>query len=506
MPRPSNQRRATLSDLPVELIVQICGEFCIHCTEGRSDSCPPAAHASTDPDLLKELKERRKALYNLSLVCKKIKTEAQTILYHMYGYIDDIDRTLHKFCRTISRNRGLAAAVKSVCLKYLHGNHWLGWMPWSRPVITQLSSQLVDATISIDDPAQRIGFLRRMLPAVTLLQLPKLKQLIIHGRDSGYLLDGIRRRPGNELLPELRWLTVAIPIRGDTVSMMRPSQPLPVSEHHLGGFLMDFAGLRSLSLWHVMNSTIPQNLRLPHVRNLSLKNTCLSREGLRRFVHATGDLTSFMYSEIQGEHFIGLISIDLGNDPPATSHDIFSVLESKKNSLEKAAVFTYHRGPTEQMIEPSPTLEPLSQLHKLKDLELNVRTFFDPVPFARTKTRPDNGVLLNHTPPSLRRLSISGGAAGVKCILPSIKQFCKVTGNGQLTQAAESLRAIVINVTMGEERYERHHGVIDEDADNWLQPDLMEEKFHRKRPEWAQNGGRKFEVVTELEEPHVNYV
>lgn len=465
---------------------------------------------------LKYFKARRKNLRNLSLSCKQVGAVAQPFMHHTYGFIENYDRTIYKFCRTISQRPDLARSVQSINLKH-PGRVQSGWyrsreLDWIVPVVTRLSSRLTLDLTALNDLGRRDSLIERALPAVTLLQLSKLKELIVRGKDDWYLLGDIKTQaePGSQchILPELRWLSVSVPALRDPPRLLTPTLPLSISNQRLGGDLSSFANLQSLNLWRVMNSCIPQNLRLPKVNKLSLRNTVLGKEGLRRIVHATGNLRSFQYSEIQGLEFLEIPILDGGEGTAATSHDIFSVLEAKKDTLWHVVVHTYYRGETDQMNEPGQNLEPLSQLKGLRVLELNIRSFCDPAPFVESDTYPDNDVLVGHLPSSLMALRISSGPSGMKRILPGLEDFCKDTKEKPIRQSALNLVRIKFEITMEEENYEHVNDADDHNIDltPWDWNREKEREFNQKCPKWVDKGKREFSVWIEVDQPEDGFI
>lgn len=463
---------------------------------------------------LKYFTARRKNLQNLSLSCKQVGAVAQPFLHHTYGFIERYDRTIYKFCRTISQRPDLAKSVQAITLKHVGGVQWYASreMDWIVPVVTRLSSQLTLDLTALNDIGRRDSLIERALPAVTLLQLSQLKELIVRGKDDWYLFGDIKTQAEcgsrGHILPELRWLSASVPALREPTRLTTPFLPLSIANQRLGGYLSSFTNLESLDLRRVMNSFVPKNLRLPKVNKLSLRDTILSKEGLRRIVHATGDLLSFRYSEIQGAGFLGIPRLDGGGGTPATSHDIFSALEAKKGSLEYVIVNTYYRGATDQMTEPGQNLEPISQLKKLRVLELNIRSFCDPAPFVESDTYPNKDVLVGHLPSSLERLKICAGPSGMKRILPGLEDFCKDTKESPIRKSALNLKTIKIDITMQEENYEHVNDADDHDIDltpwDWSKEKVRE--FNEKCSKWVDKGKRQFAVWIEVDQPEDGFI
>lgn len=339
-------------------------------------------------------------------------------------------------------------------------------------------------------------FIRTILPAATLLQLPRLKRLNLRGRDERHLFDYIKRigSPG-KLLKELEFLCVYLP-DADIVSNLTRYRPLSISEEHLGGFISDFSSLRTLILFNVKNSSVPQHLKLPSVQSLSFDDSRLSKESLGRIINATKDLVHFEYHDLRGINFLENTELDLpvNNETPATAHEIFALLETKKDTLVHLNVFTQYRGTTDQMSEPGCNFAPLSRLRSLQAISVNVRTFYNPVPFVTSDTYPDDNLLFSHLPPNLDELHIFAGPGGFKRLLPPITKFCEDTPKNPLSLSAKALKGIWIHITIAEAKWELANGV-DEDLDlvSAAATDIMK-PFRRTCANWLDNGRRLFYV------------
>lgn len=485
---------ANFNDLPAELIAKICRALCPHCA--ALDLNDPSRKYWIGPGMIKGKHVLRHALLNLSLVCKRVSAEAQAFLYHTFGLDPDLKPRLHQFYRTILERPDLAECVKDATLSHVVESPWATWeeVSWIEPVIERSRSKLNFEAIPAGRHTDRI---RTVLPAATLLQLPRLKRLTVSGRDGKHLFDYIKRQIGSpgKLLTELQFLWVYIP---DAVEVRRltPYRPLSISEEHLGGFLSEFPSLRTLVLSNVQNSTVPQHLKLSSVQSLSFHDSRLSKESLGRLINATGDLGYFKYGDLRGIDFVADAGLDLplNNETPATSHEIFTLLETKKDTLTDLELFMQYRGVTDQMSEPDGNFAPLSRLNSLHKLKMNVRTFYNPVPFVQNDTYPDDNLLFSHLPPVLNKLHIVSGPGGFKRILPALEKFCEDTPENPLTLSAKVLKEIRVCVTATEAKWELAHDV-DEDFD--LSPlaiqDIMK-PFQRTFDSWTDNEKRLISV------------
>ena len=484
----------TLTKLPSELIGQICENFCIHCA--KCDEKPPWkveiwSHERTRRRLWKD----RHKLYNLSLVCKKIKREAQPVLYHVYGFFDDVNTSMGLFCRSISLNAYLGERVQVLHLKVL-GDVSSSWteseIKWIGPIVEQVKSRL-NLDIPTDIP-KTPGFLLTILPILTILQVPQLKQLKASGRAQESVFSHIKRNSLSRrmLLPELKFLEMSTPNLGQARDRI-PYIWLPLTRSVMGGFLEDFAQLEVLSLNNVRNSAVPSNLRLPRIWRLSLQYTTLNKEKLRVMVNATGQLKYFMYSEIQGLDLQGKSHLDnVNDDSPATSHDVFVALDAKTDTLRKLTVHTYHR------TDEKP--EPLSKLHKLESLILNIRAFCDPVGMIENGTLVDfEGVgLFEHLPPSLKSVCIHVGPHGLGYVVLCVLELCRERKNQSLRPTAKNLKQIDIALTAKELKYEENGGL---DIEGGLNPgpachEIITEVQTSCRT-WLNGGRRQLRIFTE---------
>lgn len=104
---------ATLSELPTELILQICTSLCLHC------QIPRVVDAS--PDVVSAASPGQTALSRLSQTCKRFQRLSQPILFHWYharhgdGYHEQRKR-LAPFLFATLRRPDLNAAVQAISL------------------------------------------------------------------------------------------------------------------------------------------------------------------------------------------------------------------------------------------------------------------------------------------------------------------------------------------------------------------------------------------------------
>ncbi|EEU37237.1 uncharacterized protein NECHADRAFT_78491 [Fusarium vanettenii 77-13-4] len=127
--------KASLQNLPVEVLSEILGHFCPHC-RGESQELVGVAFKRENPGPRLDRAERswfaldRVALSSLSISCKALRPLAQGILHHEFllGSVDaiwlradDFDNRLAPFMRTVVRRRDLAARVRKVTIHPLPG-------------------------------------------------------------------------------------------------------------------------------------------------------------------------------------------------------------------------------------------------------------------------------------------------------------------------------------------------------------------------------------------------
>ncbi|RSL46776.1 hypothetical protein CEP54_013703 [Fusarium duplospermum] len=125
--------KSSLDNLATEILVEIFGQFCLHCRNefqepvklGVSFQHENDARPKQDPSEDSWYALDRDALFSLSLSCRKLHYLAQGILYHEFviGYGDsvcsrahDFDGRLPSFMRTVGRRRDLAAKVRKVAI------------------------------------------------------------------------------------------------------------------------------------------------------------------------------------------------------------------------------------------------------------------------------------------------------------------------------------------------------------------------------------------------------
>ncbi|KAI8689934.1 F-box domain-containing protein [Fusarium sp. Ph1] len=115
----------SLGNFPTDILVLIFGPFCLHCQGEYNEpwDAPPLRYRSArqNPDEKSWYSVDRQALVSLSLVLRRFREIAQSILYHEFvlGY-DDSWRTdlytwdgrLISFMRTLRQRRDLARLVR----------------------------------------------------------------------------------------------------------------------------------------------------------------------------------------------------------------------------------------------------------------------------------------------------------------------------------------------------------------------------------------------------------
>ncbi|KAL2689039.1 hypothetical protein Neosp_003090 [[Neocosmospora] mangrovei] len=127
--------KASLQNLPAEVLSEILGHFCAHC-RGESQELVGVAFKRENPGPKLDRAERswfaldRVALSSLSISCRALRPLAQSILHHEFVLgsgdsfslrTDDFDNRLAPFMRTVVRRRDLAARVHKVTIHPLLG-------------------------------------------------------------------------------------------------------------------------------------------------------------------------------------------------------------------------------------------------------------------------------------------------------------------------------------------------------------------------------------------------
>ncbi|RSL81797.1 hypothetical protein CEP51_005568 [Fusarium floridanum] len=125
--------KPSLNNLPVEILVEILGQFCLHC---RNEFHEPAGldvsfqhendvRPKQDPYEHSWYALDRDALFSISLSCRKLHRLAQDVLYHefMLGYGDSVCSRVYNFegrfasfMRAVGQRRDLAAEVRKVAI------------------------------------------------------------------------------------------------------------------------------------------------------------------------------------------------------------------------------------------------------------------------------------------------------------------------------------------------------------------------------------------------------
>lgn len=440
------------------------------------------------------LARERRNLYNLSLVCKKFRLQAQPILHHVYGFVDEGDEALPRFCRTISTVLHLSRSVQVLNLKMLITASWSSSkeVQWVRPVVERFTSRL-DFPAIPSRPQQDNGFLLSVLPVLVLLQVTQLKHLYTSGRSRWSMFTHVRRRPDEstqQLLPELRFLEIKTP--NPLNYSVRPTLLGSASRALLVDFLKDFSRLESLSLRHVLNSSVPKNLSLKSVRRLDLQHTTLDKDQLFIFIGATGNLKEFKYSELQGMGYPGMSDLaDASGRQPVTSSEVVSALMDKKATLRKLMLKTYYR--------EGQGLGHLSELHNLESLELNIRTFCDPVERVQNGTidNVDRTGLFEFLPASLKSLAIDVGPKGLGRMRLCLLRFCGATKHQPLRPSALALKRIRLLLTGQEFLHEDDGGLDNEGFEPGSEYRRVIDSLHGLCTAWVQDGQRVFEISTE---------
>ncbi|KAF4459322.1 hypothetical protein FALBO_13924 [Fusarium albosuccineum] len=205
---------ASLEDLPVEVLLQIFSQFCLHCQHRYTEpwDTPPLRYRPKQqrPDTKSWYSLDRHALFSPSLASRKFRQSAQRYLYHEFvlGF-DDSGRSnlytwkgrLISFMRTLGRRRDLASLVKVV---YIHprllravtgdqplavlkeaadalgidlGEAWKGRIPDPRRMDKSLRAKIDNNPYGAT--TQKRNWVAAELVAMLIAQLPNLEHLSI---------------------------------------------------------------------------------------------------------------------------------------------------------------------------------------------------------------------------------------------------------------------------------------------------------------------------------------
>lgn len=434
----------SFGDLPPEILSEIFQLFCPHC----STSCEEDAILVEEPKwayAVKGLdwKARRKDLRNLCLVSKKVKGQAQPVLFHHFGILshDSSGRSLFQFCLAIFKNSSLGKKVKILRLIPTNETEWASSQEMGQlmPMFGQLMPRLDLSPHMLHLYIVSKFAMLHLLPAVAVLLTPKVRELDVTGCYQRTLFNFIRPSPNplELLLPELRYLNVKIP--GDT--SVDPQHNALSFRANFGQILGDLPKLKLLKLSMLVDLRIdiPGSLNLRNISDLHLDFTVLAKGQLERIIRATEGLEIFSYCEhgndIETAAQLNALFSGMGG-LGANVNEIFEVLKLRKNTLKEITVHTYYR---EQLV-----LESITSFTKLELLHLDDGAFFDA--FGDRTLAED--ALCGILPHSLSKLIITTTAIGIKSFEKPLVRFCIGNPDEDIypDPAALSLRLLYLTV------------------------------------------------------------
>ncbi|KAF5720895.1 hypothetical protein FMUND_3940 [Fusarium mundagurra] len=306
-----------IQNLHREIIFLICESICPHCQKLHKDW--PDAGSTGEIPPPPPAKERRQAIFNLSLVCKRWGYIAQKVLHHHFGYFETRPKAEFLFCRTLSENPELGKHVKEARIRHLSVCDWSLDEEWLAKALIKFSGVLdFPETSTVPDTSKWGDFIAPLI----LLQVPTLDQLSVQ---NGHL---------NEIMRKFRVLFVGkqYVLPQCIKSLLVTSSPivngtstgvfLDLSDSAMGGLLSANRSIQALKLCNPSPQSIPDRLDLLCVRELNLSDSAFSRRELQLLISATGPLEQFEY--------YGLYRSELNG---VTLQDICELLASKKRSL-----------------------------------------------------------------------------------------------------------------------------------------------------------------------------
>lgn len=466
--------------LPSELIEEIFECFCLHCYQKVNGTI------SLHGDYLKYFVPKwavsvcHRSLTSLSLVCREFRPIAQRVLHHHYGIVEDQSETFPLFFRTISNVPGLAEHVKVLNIKPVD------------PEVFHREANMKEVKSLIERHGSHLDFsdfqrpesdgLRSIVPALAVLQMPRLETLFVTG-ESQPLFRWLKRQSEtkNKLLPRLKVLKIAPERRGPDEDDGSQFHELHLLESNLGGFLSDFTRLEQLELNNVRNAFVPANLCLSRLSRLHLECTRLSKTKLRRFINAAPKLKEFKYRKIEDTEFPGMGELyRMDGENPATANEILELLTSLNDTLEKVDLATHWR---------NAPLTALPRLTSLKELRLNGRALYDVMEFTDKREKLDANFFYHLFPPSLEKFGIQTGHRGLMCLADALICFCKTSQTGWLHPAARGLQTITLwNSALDDTEEGGYFGA------DWREPArAFQDAFAEQCHEWLDGGKRSLE-------------
>lgn len=369
---------AMLSTLSTEVLHEIFGYFCLHCS-GQHQSTPPHAHrldTPQDPDALSWHSLDCHTLFCLCLVSRRFCTIAQPILYHEFvpGYGDSWRSTrytwngrLASFVRTVARRRDLAAKVRRV---YIHPDLLQSGDTKERKDALREAAN----ALQIEDQE---GLVSDDLLALLIALLPNLNHCSLQSRKTRVqaVCPSALRRARVLSLP-LKTLDVVLHARCYERELLnlgwRAGALLEVATH-----------LQTLNL-HMCEGIWTESPfpSLPNLKVIRITRSKLTKKGLEGLLRSCNGLRSFTYETCPP--YISLDIIAPGADPidQFTPWDAVRCLRWHRETLESLHLDLRKRGVFPQPsglihLERSEPIVDFRDFNALRHLFLNASAIYD---------------------------------------------------------------------------------------------------------------------------------
>ncbi|KAK4042147.1 hypothetical protein C8A01DRAFT_14174 [Parachaetomium inaequale] len=396
--------RLNLTDLPPELLTEICSFLCCHCLELQSTVFSPVT-AQSDPDH-GQAQPRRADLLSLARVCRVLRGVAELFLYHSFHTSRTSD--LYFFVRTLLDRPDLRLRVLDVDVgpSLVHAGDPL--LARGRP---EDAAELVESA----EHAALISLLLQLVPNVesSHLHLPlfkafpdlgrlesthspmlSLKRLAFTDLKRGFILDGtspiLRLAPNLEILRCHNCDDVSKVFLA-TLGRKMPSNPRPLQA--LAKLTLRNTSLTAASLLHLLEAVGPR----------------LSKVDIRRSI---GRQSRGYYQSL--------------GEPKIEFNEVVTALQPWSHSLQELS-FSMHE--IDMILPRSP--DHFAGVHLLREFrELrSLRTPADCLDFHGHLGRREDALAAT-LPPSIRELRLLGYSS----IVPGLQGLARAFGAGQFAE------------------------------------------------------------------------
>ncbi|KAJ4268825.1 hypothetical protein NW762_002895 [Fusarium torreyae] len=406
-------------DLQPELLYQICEYFCQHCTETYSIAPEHENWQAHAHNII-----RRRALLDLSLVCRSWSPVAQNVLHHHFGFYETACDCQVQFCRTISQRPELGNQLKVARLHHekaflypANGGSWIARALDKYPNFLAYKMNASDMNVS--------DWQVYIAPLI-LLQAPNLEHAVVHGTLDWMLFNTFNKPAviqANALPRNLRMLSLGNEgqvIHGDGL------RPVDLSETGMGGLFPALNNLEVLTVSNPDSFSIYAELSLQGLRILRLANICITKEQLQILVDIPTCLEEFAFHDMGDASFTA--------DGAVTSGEVFEVLASKKDTLKRVVV---------KMDSGQQTHTSSKQLVNLEKLRVNWRAFCDVFGLAFHQQHLDDQAFINAFPSSLHTLRLEASTESIYRIRKAVIAY--INSTYRKSREEQKLREVIIH-------------------------------------------------------------